>query len=404
MESKSGRLFAVTVSVLSLVLALHSPASAEDVDSANEYFLATPDSPATPHIELAQEETQALAEALRLPESEAVAFIAGQNEFGMVVAQLEDRFKSSFFSSGWEAGDGYRAWVSFVGQPPAEASKLIKSLPFTIQVRVDGPATEVELQSLVERVSAVLTGEGVQEAELNYDAHTGDVSAVYAPVVGLGESALQERIATLRASSPVSITLQRSADVGNALQSVIGGLWMSFAGKPNDCTTGFTVYKSGSPGVLAAGHCDNTGISIAGSSGTVYMGTEHVGSQGDFQWMATTDSIQNKVKTHAYGTTKAITAVSSASVGSSVCVFGAASAVMSCATVTDTNDCSTIQGVTTCQLVTTNAAITIGGDSGAPWSVGPAAYGIHRGICGGKSCYSKVQNAVTTLGVTIKLI
>lgn len=401
--SKLGRLIAAIVAALALVLTVNAPVGAVNKDGRAEDFIVLPNSPSAPQLDLSAEEQRALASAWGVSASEASATIAGQNEFGVVVAELEARFKSSFFSSGWESGEGYRAWISFVGEPPAEAIGLIKSLPFPTQVRFDGPATQIVLQALVAEISATLTRAGIREADVSYDAHTGDILAVYESNATLDEHMLEEEIASLQAVAPVPIRLKLSADVGNALQSVIGGKTISIFGTP-DCTTGFTVYKSGTPAVLTAAHCPNGGFSIAGSSGTVYMGTEYLGSQGDFQWMATTDSIANRVQIHSNGTTKAITAVSSASVGSGVCVFGAFSATLACATATNTNTCSTIGGVTTCQLVKLDAAITIGGDSGAPWSVGPAAYGIHRGLCGGYSCYSKVQNAVTQLGVLIKLI
>jgi hypothetical protein len=76
---------------------------------------------------------------------------------------------------------------------------------------------------------------------------------------------------------------------------------------------------------------------------------------------------------------------------------------MTCATVLQVGYSVSAGGVTTAKLVRMNANITVAGDSGAPWSSGALAYGVHRGICDYMSCFSTVQNAQATLGVAVKL-
>lgn len=88
-------------------------------------------------------------------------------------------------------------------------------------------------------------------------------------------------------------------------------------------------------------------------------------------------------------------------VGSSVCVYGRASNVRTC------NHIVEAVGVVSSGIgnqVRVSGATTIGGDSGAGWSIYNTAFGTHRGIDGSDNAYFiPVQAAQTALGVTIKL-
>lgn len=53
-------------------------------------------------------------------------------------------------------------------------------------------------------------------------------------------------------------------------------------------------------------------------------------------------------------------------------------------------------------MVQTNGKFTLGGDSGGPWYNGSKALGIHWGLSGGYSTYTKIAAVESGLGVALK--
>lgn len=389
-------------SLVLLGLSFPTLANADPTPKADDYIIIKGTSTAAPDTELSRVELDALAESLGLDPAGALEYVAGQNAFGATIAQLEEKYSDVYFSSGWESGDGYRAWVSFDEKPAPEVLKLLSTLPFDTQVRFDASASLSELEELVATTSDALTASGVQEASVSFDPRTGAITARYVATPTVEVSTMRNEVAVLRQSSPVPVVLEPTRAGGETDNAVIGGLRISTYFTPI-CTVGFTVTKSSTNGVVTAGHCANDVLAIAGSPKAVNYKAEHRGSEGDFQWMSTADTIQNKTQYHSAGYTKSITSLASASVGTAVCVWGGESQSTTCGLTTNTSTCSTASGVTVCKLVVSDGKFTVDGDSGGPWSFNAAAYGIHKGTCGGKSCYSKIQNAQSKLGVKVKL-
>ena len=347
-----------------------------------------------PSAPIARQDALMLAESLRISVDEAIELYSEQNRFNEAVTAVRHLEPSLFVGAGWEAGKGYDAWISFTGQPSESTIAVLSELPISVEIRLDGRATETALDRLLkELVEKVALVKGVTEVSGEWDPRDGSVQLRFAP------STAPVEVAKIleNTDAPVSISILPVDRVGNSLQIVRGGLALG------SCTSGFTVFQGSTRGVLTAGHCSNTSQNMAGSAYPLPFIGEHRGSYGDFQWHRTVDTTSNQIRISAAGALRAITSLATASVGTAVCNYGKTRTTASCTTVQAISVCSTVSGVTACQLARTSAAFTNGGDSGSPWYFNNTAYGVHYGLTSYLSAYSRVDNAQSILGVTLKL-
>lgn len=209
------------------------------------------------------------------------------------------------------------------------------------------------------------------------------------------------RITQIQAQSKavgIAVKVLKAPSAGGKAEIVRGGMAMGA------CTSGFTVFRGATRGVLTAGHCPNSNTYVSGSSSITKFVAGHRGSYGDFQWHSTPDSTSHNIRINSSGRTRAILRQAIAAVGTSVCNYGKSRARSSCTTVSSQAVCATDQnGYRLCRLVRTNGAFTNPGDSGGPWYSGNRAYGIHFGKVSGKSSYSRIGNAEAILGIITKI-
>lgn len=168
-------------------------------------------------------------------------------------------------------------------------------------------------------------------------------------------------------------------------QHSYGGLALN---SPNGgpCTSGFSVRRTtdGDHGVASAAHCPNSGVKIAHLSGTTldFVDGKWNGNQ-DVQWFRTPgmeDSPQIKVLES--GTTRNVNSRkdrSEMSVDSMVCHFGRSTGYGCGFIDSKTYDPMYPGHPTNSTFIRVRSDDTMTGDSGGPWFLNNAAYGIHSG-------------------------
>ncbi|WP_182355225.1 S1 family peptidase [Flaviflexus huanghaiensis] len=343
-----------------------------------------------------------LAEDLGVTEDVADQWFEGEDEF---LAALDYAFEAAgdeYFSSAWtpenESSTGHKAWVSFKGEVPADVTDRFAALAFSVDVRLDAEHTEAELEDIREELMTELyaaaeldglTGDFTDDGGIEIEYTLADTESDPAEFEALLETALDE--------APVVVEAEEVEGIEPVEEVVRGGTGIS------GCTLGFTVTKSSTRGALTAGHCPNSAGRPTGSSVALAFKAQHIGASGDIQWHSTSDSIRNQIRVTSSGVTRSITSRGTGANGSSVCNYGKTRSVSSCTTIRRANHAFINKdGKHVKQMVQTNGTFTNGGDSGGPWFSGNSARGIHFGKSGGYSTYTKINSALSKLGLTLK--
>jgi hypothetical protein len=168
-----------------------------------------------------------------------------------------------------------------------------------------------------------------------------------------------------------------------------GGDDVSDAGKTGTCSTGFGVMISGSPRIVSAGHCWNSGTNVINwpTSGRS-MGSVTNNGLGQFRGNQGDNNLDSMVISGCDGTGSCggdgviwtgaignpqrsnVSGVGTWAVGDQVCESGAVGGEQCDFTVADPDHCITISGYNLCQITTVNVTggqNAIPGDSGGPW-------------------------------------
>jgi hypothetical protein len=173
-----------------------------------------------------------------------------------------------------------------------------------------------------------------------------------------------------------------------------------------ECTIGWCVETSGGTrGVVTAGHCSNAMTYRNPFDDVQYSMTtvlQHEGSDGDFQWHTTTGPewpnwwADENFSLRTMGGLK-----NTWFRNDSTCVYGRATNQRICTQIYRTNVTSGVHGT----QVLVDSHVTTTGDSGAGWSEGFQAHGVHSGWSNwngiDRSRYSRASRVNNALGVDI---
>jgi hypothetical protein len=118
----------------------------------------------------------------------------GQVEFSEALDDLRSWPKSKFSQGMFESGEGYRAWVSFVGAPSASELSILADLPIQVEVRDSAMATEAELESEVEAAQRIAgASPGIDKADA-WPLSDGTIQIRYSSHTSIDERALSESL------------------------------------------------------------------------------------------------------------------------------------------------------------------------------------------------------------------
>ena len=180
-----------------------------------------------------------------------------------------------------------------------------------------------------------------------------------------------------------------------------------------ECTSGWPILASGGllPGITTAGHCDGINEIDWTAAGQSYPTTpqfQHRRAWGDIEYHFG-PTIQAGVF-YASSTdvraAQSVEAVSSISIGESVCQYGRSSNVRHCSPDVDSVSVTCTFApfpYATERLVGTDNDVGIGGDSGGGWSFGDVAYGSHVGNCDNGEVFSAADYYDEALGISVWL-
>ncbi len=349
-------------------------------------------------------DVDALAQDLGISEDLAETWMDGQQEFADAIDYAIDYAGDQYFSSAWTPDEqettGFKGWVSFKGQPPADVIGEFSSLPFPVEVRTDAEHSESELEEIRQQVMSDLyeaadleglTGDFTDDGGLEIEHEIADSES--AAESEEFEAQLQE----ILDAAPIEATAEEATDIEPIEEVVRGGTTI------NGCTLGFTATRGRMRGAITAGHCPNWAGKPTGSNANLGFVRQHIGRYGDIQLHSTTDSTRNEVRITRNGAVRKITGTGQALKGMVVCNYGRTRAFSSCARVRNANHAFyNSNGVYVGQMVQTSGAFTNPGDSGGPWYIGTSALGIHFGKSGGYSTYTKIHSAEIALNAKVK--
>ncbi|MDO4901364.1 S1 family peptidase [Actinomyces sp.] len=371
-----------------------SPARAETDDARS----------AAEEAEAIAVDVDVLAQDLGISEDLAEAWVDGQQEFVDAVDYAIEYAGDQYFSSAWTPDEqeltGFKGWVSFKGEPPADVTSEFSSLPFPVEVRTDAEHSEAELEEIRQQVMSELYEAADLEGLTGDFTDDGGLEIEYEMADSESTSDSEEFEAQLKEildAAPIEATAEEAMDIEPVEEVVRGGTTIS------GCTLGFTATRGRMRGAITAGHCPNRAGRPTGSNANLGFVREHIGRYGDIQLHSTTDSTRNEVRISRNGAVRKITRTGQALKGMVVCNYGRSRAFSSCTRIRNANHAFySSNRVYVGQMVQTSGAFTNPGDSGGPWYIGNSALGIHFGKSGGYSTYTRIHSAQIALNAKVK--
>lgn len=339
---------------------------------------------------------------------------SSEDTFNHLVETLSESFVDHYAAAERTPDGGHFGTISFAGTPPEEAFSIIRSTGLDVRVDTEAVASEEAVVSIQEEVYYSLVGNGETEAIATVDAVTGTVNVVVdeqadtslVELKELAELSLEDKsVATINGQELESVP-RRSAgastepvinveivrgEVDAAPEVIRGGARLTL------CTSGYTVYYSGTPGLLTAAHrpvnstyegrnvISNRTIGNAGIDAAVYR---RLGETAVPRFYVSSS------------TTRAVTGTANPAVGASTCKYGQTTSY-GCTTVHSRNVCA----FGYCNMTATRGYITSGGDSGGPWFLNNTAHGTHSGMAtvGGaqRSVFTPIQQARASMPISV---
>lgn len=290
------------------------------------------------------------------------------------------------------------------------ALEVLKGLPGPVEVRSYAGWSEKDIRALGEELHySVLQRPDVADAATSIDTNLGTIHVVLESTGQADMRTAEETTRELAAVRQANFARSARSDVGSVTLSVsstrrsvssddnlYGGSKMTTS-TGGYCTAGFSVRSSNyANGMLTAAHCPNS-FSIGSTSLSYRAGS----SSRDVQWHSSSSKMTHPSFYVAVGSRTIITSAHNPVSGTTVCKYGQKTGG-SCDRVTLTNQCRSSY----CGLFVTEFRRADQGDSGGPWYCGNAGYGIHSGrisIDGDRDSFTGLQNAASTLGITVKL-
>lgn len=411
--ASSGMRALVTSAAIGLMLAFTPPAIATpQVPEGTETIGASLKLEADPAVvnvtrDMDATEVSLLAETLGESDAAIRSRFFGQKEFMAAVTEATLRAPEAFFSSEWipgvAEGFAYNATVLFSQPVDDSVLQLFRHLPVNVLVRFDAPASESVVEETRAKAMALIYAEGdVVGLTGDIDPASGAIEIRYELADGSRRtpSDVAARIQHVSKESPVAISVTSADGLAPEEQVVRGGQALG------GCTVGFSATRGTTKGAMTAGHCGNTTTTKpAGSAYALVYVLQHIGSYGDSQYHKSVDTVENKIKVNAtgIGTFVSITSRGASANGNAVCNFGKTRVIAQCTTIRNWNHAFyDTGGVYLSRMAQSNASFTNQGDSGGPWYYSSTAIGIHYGISGGYSTYSRIFDVESILGATVK--
>lgn len=340
-----------------------------------------------------------VAESKGISMEQAIAELAGQNEFATLATELSEEFPDEFAYAKWDKGQGE---VGMKGELPARAAEAASQLPGRVKVVQGVGWAERDVKAAGEALHyAVRDAAGGAEVQTDIDTESGRVSVTVDAAPGASAARSAQALATAegvakarsRVPAGVTVAITTGALEGGA-DTVYGG------GHLGSCTAGFSVKKVGySHGLLTAEHCPNS-QTYAGREILFYRGAL-AKSWGDAQWHSSSEAASASFY-YASGSRRTITATVNAVNGQTLCKYGK----------TTKNTCDDVYRIAQCRgdycnLIMMKSRKADGGDSGGPVFWGHHGYGIHSGykkyLLKNRDMYTPIRSTATQLGLTVKL-
>jgi hypothetical protein len=339
--------------------------------------------------------------------SSTVQHLIDQETFSALVHQLEGDYPTTFADSVFAPIPGGTSEVYFKGAVPAGATSAANATGLTISLNGNAPYSAADMEQQIDYAGDYMDSKGYTNYVLSFVDDTLEVT------VGNGQPApsfpgtVTANVVVELSSNPVVWLDSRSGRGGMWTQNPLGNNW---------CTTSFAVRdeNTGVEGVSTAEHCG--ALSTISNpfddsdTTTLTFEAEHYGNRGDVQRHST----DNRPDFAQYWATPGHQPrqVNSVARGFSrndlTCFYGQASDQRFCTRVRRTNATlrDTSYSLTRIRyLVSTAGTLTVGGDSGGPWTVGSRAQGVHSGsgarLGGRRAFFSKPTHVENILGVEI---
>ena len=369
--------------------------------------------------ELMQQQASEYSKAFELSHEEAQARLSRQNELSSVIQNVVDHLSHDSIG-GWgiEHGDSQVGWISLTGDAEVsdEIAEILSENP-DIELRFGAEHAFSALKSTQSELTELFLSNspesGLNQQQKDLLAYTDIDMKANEIVISLdekvadkqGQQAVEELQALLKDKSDIPVRFELTHSI-RMTKDITGG--QSVRG----CTTAFTVFNTSNfaPGVLTAGHCNN---SIG--SGLPFIEERFGGGPFDSQLHGITgdnnstpyfqfDSGQFAVPTGTMSRSRME--------GIWACHYVRTSG-MSCGLINSVNIKMTIDG-RDFEFVRVAAGDTLescSGDSGGPWFAGSTALGIHSNDSSPERClagngdsafFGPIDESLSAYGVWIR--
>lgn len=358
--------------------------------------------------EARRNDAAAYAELDGISEEEAMRRLDIQDETLAAVSEARRDHPAEFVGSWMDESQPYRGVVLFTDLPSAAQDELEASYP-NVDFERGAALSEAELF----RRSRIVHRD-VTEAYSGTDVVTGfDVRTQLVEVTvevpdamrDKSDDELRRRLPDSARNSGVEVEYIRAEVLepqhtyaGAKTTDDVDGSW---------CTTGFSVSKNFTDGIMTAGHCGNDRWYWEPGGFNDYdlpfAGDEHNGEWGDAQWH-TSSHVELAEFRADWGDRRdvlGVRGVNNLTEGLLVGVFGVGQGGRATSKIYRTDVAASNNG----HLVVMEGCVTEGGDSGGPWYRNNNAIGVHEGcpIYDGirRSTFTSVSYTDEAIGVAI---
>lgn len=376
----------------------------------------SPPEPATSKVisltpqEAQAEDLQDMAAYLRIPVDEVAARVATDEAFSQLTAQTRQRWPDYIAGAqvDYQQPDmGLELWMT--SSTPESVRGEVESEYKALSARVtfEAPTSEGTLLDAQELVAGELSPALDHPYSIDLSPRLGTL------IIRIGEGSesdvarATELAQGVLAKTPIGVEAS-TTDGRFELQTAIGGRVIRADDHPTAvpwCTTGFVVTNSDDQRrISTAGHCSSDppeplDYRDEDLSSWIDMPRTalHKGIWGDMA-MHNSQTVKEASFHSNFDTVQEVKSVkqgANMNPGQMVCVFGRGGGRHCPLEVDGVNTVCDFDGdgsLDAFRLVRLTTGPTLGGDSGAPWFNVNEAWGIHTGLCGGDSVFTKAVN------------
>lgn len=376
--------------------------------------------PASTGPELSDSEAEldsarAVSRHLGISEAEALKRVRLQNDIAIRMHEARTVVPHVYANSVME-GDGVRILLKATAsrQDVAEINRAFSGASVRPQIDASAlvnleEATELASKAL-DYVSAAAPEVRAVQARPNLEFSAIEVGVLSSQDAADVRASLDD---SAKSEFPLPVLVTVVSESPRPAANLVGGAQLNRTNGEAVCTSGFPVYRTGSPnrfGLLTADHCP----SLLRYGNSPWLDTAIGGNiaHGDLQWNPMRTGQGNTVTPqfqHAPHQLRYLTGAAEGSTGMVMCRYGRWTS--QCASIGVPGLCVNPDldryPKRYCGLRDTNERTnSIGGDSGGPWFLGTVAYGVHSGrrgdLYGGGALYTPIWNITRALpGVTL---